>query len=169
MLNEEGVLYVYMCACLCVCVHVPVGNPVNHYCVFCMCARVYVSVCVCFMSPGRLVLACSTTVWIRGESSGVALCFNLELMTEPPAFLAILPILSSIYPSICSLLPPLPSKRISASSNKPPNSHCSLSPFHSLPQLACFFPLLLPSLSFLLSSPCFLLLPTVCRLPLPAS
>lgn len=58
MLNEEGVLYANVRARVDMCVHEPVGNPVNHYCVFSTCAPV----CVCFISPWRLVLACSTTV-----------------------------------------------------------------------------------------------------------
>lgn len=60
-LNEEGVLFAYMCVCVYVCAHEPVGNPVNHYCVSSMCARVCVS-CL----PGGLslpaVLLCESEV-----------------------------------------------------------------------------------------------------------
>lgn len=112
------------------------------------------------MSPGRLVLACSTTVWIRGESFGVALCFNLELMTEPPALLAFLPPppkylfrLSVGSPSRSPLYmsanpPNLPPKGLTA--------HCL--PFHPLEQLACIIPLFAPSLPLL-----FHLLSTFCH------
>lgn len=54
----------YVFKCVCVCSHGPLANRVNHCCAAIM--RVFtcacVCVCVCYMSPGRLVLACSTTV-----------------------------------------------------------------------------------------------------------
>lgn len=128
-----------------------------------MCVR------VCFLSPWRLVLACSTTVWIRGESSGVALDFNLELMTEPPA-----PPQHTTPPFFPHHINPLyllsPPSFLSFSlthTSQPaltnpqsPTAH-RLPP--TLPQPACYFPFLLPC-----SIP-LVFFPTKHRVPLPTS
>lgn len=134
-----GFIYAYTCVFMCVfmCVFVSLWvilwiTAVSPACV---------CVCVCAMSPGRLVLACSTTVWIRGEAFGVALCFNLELMTEPPALLAILPLLPNTY-SVYLLAPPCtPPFTCSANPhNLTQNAHClppTLSLFYSLFRSFC--------------------------------
>lgn len=150
-----GVVVLYMpirvCVCVYVCVREPVSNPLNH----CRVSSMYA--CVCAMSPGRLVLACSTTVWIRGEAFGVALCFNLELMTEPPALLAILPLLPNTY-SVYLLAPPCtPPFTCSANPhNLTQNAHCL--PSTRLPHSACFIPFFAPSVPLL-----FHLLSTSCH------
>lgn len=135
--EQRSVKAVCVYVCVYVCVREPVSNPLNH----CRVSSMRVCVCVCAMSPGRLVLACSTTVWIRGEAFGVALCFNLELMTEPPALLAILPLLPNTY-SVYLLAPPCtPPFTCSANPhNLTQNAHClppTLSLFYSLFRSFC--------------------------------
>lgn len=91
LLNEKGMLHTYIYSMHVSIMWVSMSLWVIQWITAASPPRVFMCVCscmcvrVCFLSPWRLVLACSTTVWIRGESSGVALYFNLELMTEPPA------------------------------------------------------------------------------------
>lgn len=126
-----------MCGCVCilVCMHVSLW----------VITWITVYECVACLLGGVSLPA--VRLWIRGESFGAGLCFNLELMTETPALLApLLFVLMCPSPALCWLLSPHPSAaRLSASPYKPPipTARCLPSTLpHKLSDLPLVFPLL---------------------------